>query len=177
MTVLGAVHSRGPPTCFRHFPFRRLWAAVFLCSPLWKPSHEKRATVLCQRGDRILLVARLNARWVLPGGKPHRGETLGDAARRELAEETGIVCRAVRPLFQLAGGNKRHHVFVADIEASAIARPAQEIAHCAWFDRQTIASIDCSRPTPFIVKRALKILDDERYVMAYMEAMLLQAAA
>ena len=70
-----------------------------------------------------------------------------------------------------------HHVFVADIEASAIARPAQEIAHCAWFDRQTIASIDCSRPTPFIVKRALKILDDERYVMAYMEAMLLQAAA
>ncbi|WP_316682583.1 NUDIX hydrolase [Ralstonia flaminis] len=141
------------------------------------PTMKERATVLCKRGDRILLVARPSAHWVLPGGKPHRGETLGDAARRELAEETGIVCRDVRPLFQFAGGNKHHHVFVADIEASAIARPAEEIAHCAWFDRQAIASIDCSRPTPLIVKRALKVLDNERYVMAYMEAMLLQAAA
>ncbi len=141
------------------------------------PAMKERATVLCQRGDRILLVARPRARWVLPGGKPRSSETLSDAARRELTEETGIVCRAVRPLFQFAGGNKQHHVFVADIEASAIARPAQEIARCAWFDRQAIASIDCSRPTPFIVRRALKVLDDERYVMAYMEAMLLQAAA
>ena len=37
---------------------------------------KERATVLCKRGDRILLVARPRARWVLPGGKPRSGETL-----------------------------------------------------------------------------------------------------
>jgi hypothetical protein len=35
---------------------------------------KERATVQCRRGDRILLVARLHARWMLPGGKPRRGE-------------------------------------------------------------------------------------------------------
>ena len=132
----------------------------FFARCLESPTMKERATVLCKRGDRILLVARSHARWVLPGGKPHRGESLSDAARRELAEETSIVCHDIRPVFQFAGGNKQHHVFVADIEASAIARPAQEIVRCAWFDRQAIASIDCSRPTPLIVERALDVLED-----------------
>ncbi|WP_244107432.1 NUDIX domain-containing protein [Burkholderia cenocepacia] len=64
---------------------------------------KERATVLCRRGDRILLVARLHARWVLPGGKPRRGESLDDAARRELHEETGLVCRDVHYPVQRSG--------------------------------------------------------------------------
>ncbi|WGS45865.1 NUDIX domain-containing protein [Burkholderia sp. JSH-S8] len=115
---------------------------------------KERATIICRRGDRILLVARSNARWVLPGGKPHRGELLRDAARRELAEESGLVCGNARYLFRIAGSHKLHHVFLGDVPPDAVAHPAHEIAHCAWIDRQTLASVDCSRPTLLIVDLA-----------------------
>ncbi len=121
---------------------------------------RERATVLCRRGDRILLVARSHARWALPGGRPKPDESLSDAARRELAEETGLACRNLRYLFRAAGKHKLHHVFLADLDAHAVARPSREIAHCAWFDRQAIASIDCSAPTPAIVELALDMTLD-----------------
>ncbi|PXX21308.1 MULTISPECIES: NUDIX hydrolase [Burkholderia] len=117
---------------------------------------KERATVLCRRGERILVVSRLHARWTLPGGKPCAGESLRDAARRELAEETGLVCGNARYLFRIAGAHKLHHVFLADIDPHAIPRPAQEIARCAWIDRQALALLDCSRPTPLIVDLAFE---------------------
>jgi 8-oxo-dGTP pyrophosphatase MutT (NUDIX family) len=52
--------------------------------------------ILLDGRDRILLFrwedARLDAKsiWITPGGGINQGETPGDAARRELFEETGI---------------------------------------------------------------------------------------
>lgn len=123
---------------------------------------KERATVLCRRGDRILLVARLNARWVLPGGGPRRGESLRDAARRELLEETGLACGNARYLFRVAGAHKLHHVFLADIDPDAVARPAHEIAQCAWIDREALGSLHCSQPTPLIVELAFDWLRQPR---------------
>ncbi|WP_119459345.1 NUDIX hydrolase [Rhodospirillaceae bacterium SYSU D60014] len=47
------------------------------------------------REDSVLLVRRANppdaGKWGFPGGKQHLGETIFDAAMRELREETGVV--------------------------------------------------------------------------------------
>lgn len=51
--------------------------------------------VVCWRGDEVLLIKRGRAprlgEWSIPGGKVNRGESLHDAALRELFEETGVI--------------------------------------------------------------------------------------
>lgn len=48
------------------------------------------------RGDEVLMVRRSNdpgaGRWSIPGGRLELGETTEQGARREVHEETGIVC-------------------------------------------------------------------------------------
>ena len=50
--------------------------------------------VVCWRGDEVLLIRRGRpprlGEWSIPGGKVEWGETLGEAALRELREETGV---------------------------------------------------------------------------------------
>lgn len=53
-----------------------------------------RVTAVVIREGRILLVQQhVNAhrRWSLPGGRLERGEQIGEAVVREVAEETGII--------------------------------------------------------------------------------------
>lgn len=53
------------------------------------------ASGVVTRGDRVLLVRRskddfLGGLLEIPGGKVERGETIGDAVKREVLEETGL---------------------------------------------------------------------------------------
>jgi 8-oxo-dGTP pyrophosphatase MutT (NUDIX family) len=53
-------------------------------------------------GTEVVLVGRHEPeRWVLPKGTPNQGESLDQTAVREVAEETGIQVRLIRPLHDI----------------------------------------------------------------------------
>ncbi|MGA7779464.1 MAG: NUDIX domain-containing protein [Paraburkholderia sp.] len=120
---------------------------------------KDRATVLCVRDNRILLVARERSRWSLPGGRIARGEAPHEAARRELEEETTLVADNLMYLFQFNGFDTQHHVFFADTEEHAVALPSNEIAKCRWFAPVKIATLSASVPTRGIVALFFKHIE------------------
>lgn len=91
-------------------------------------SNEERprvgAIAVVRRGDRVLLAQRSKGgyigRWGFPGGHVERGETVVDAAMRELHEETGVVAEPAGVLTVLdeigrnrAGEVQWHYVLIA----------------------------------------------------------------
>lgn len=59
-------------------------------------------SVLCHRNGRALVIKRgkppFKDHWSLPGGLIELGETLRDAAARELLEETGVAAALAHPV-------------------------------------------------------------------------------
>ncbi|QIN62628.1 NUDIX domain protein [Caballeronia sp. SBC1] len=108
---------------------------------------KQRATLICRRGDKILLVARKGARWALPGGRVKTGEAFIAAARRELREETALIAESLVFLFQFRGNSTLHHVFEATVPDDVAARPCDEIAKCEWFQPLAITQLKSSVPT------------------------------
>jgi ADP-ribose pyrophosphatase YjhB (NUDIX family) len=113
------------------------------------------AVCLCQ-GDRILLAEHVkdgHRHWLLPGGGVETGETLVEAARRELLEETAltvvvgrliVVCEAIEP-------GRRHLlnlVFAGSAPEGSEPRPGRDgvLQDVGWHDRDELATIEMHPP-------------------------------
>jgi 8-oxo-dGTP diphosphatase len=113
---------------------------------------KERATIICWQHGKVLLVERGRARWSLPGGTIRRDESVVDAAKRELVEETTLAVDDLEFQFQFGGLNKRHYVFVAELLDDAKPRPSNEILRCRWFRPRKVSTLATSVPTREIVK-------------------------
>ncbi len=102
--------------------------------------------VVVLRGDQVLLVRRAKpprqGEWSLPGGTQKIGETIFEAGRREVLEETGVSVE-VRGLLDVVDSIQpddrqriRYHFTLVDVLAiwiSGEARAATDAAEVAWF--------------------------------------------
>ena len=97
---------------------------------------------------RVILVCRgcppNEGLWAIPGGMLELGETLQEAAERELREETGVIVRAKDPIYTFdfferdEDGRIRFHFVIVDVEAEYISGEpvgADDATAARWFTR------------------------------------------
>ncbi len=117
--------------------------------------------------DRVLLVQRgrppRQGQWSLPGGAQQLGETLAEAAQRELREETGLtvelgeVVATVDMINRDAFGRVRYHYTLIDFTAEArdpALRPGDDAADARWFAFEELDALGLWRETMRIVRLA-----------------------
>lgn len=112
------------------------------------------------RDRRVLLVLRghppAKGQWAIPGGKVKLGETLQQAAEREILEETGIRIKAGDPIFTFETiehdpkGAIVFHYVIIDLSAEFLngtVRPGDDALDVRWFAFQELPITNLSPET------------------------------
>ena len=119
------------------------------------PQHPRVAVgAVVFSGDRVLLVLRGRApakgQWAIPGGNVKLGETLQQAAEREILEETGIIIKVGHPVLTFdtivsdEDGTVRFHYVIVDLEAgylSGTPRPGDDAQDARWVASDELATL------------------------------------
>ncbi len=130
------------------------------------------ASVAVFRDGKVLLATRTkppaDRLWSLPGGKVEAGETLEQAALRELDEEVGVKARLigfnrhVEIFGRDAQGLVTHHFVVASFVAawlSGVAKPGPEAGAVMWADPRKLGGLPTTRELGDVLRRAAAIFD------------------
>ena len=118
-------------------------------------------------GDMVLMIQRgkppRQGSWSLPGGAQELGETIREAARREVREETGLeieifglidVVDSVRPD---ADDKIEYHYTLIDVAGHAVGGTLMaggDAQDCQWFTRPEIDAMDIWSETKRIIALA-----------------------
>jgi len=124
---------------------------------------------LVRRGDRFLLVRRAKppnqGRWGFPGGVQELGETVIEAAQRELAEETGVQAAVPRIFTALDAierdedGQIRYHytlIVVLLDWLSGEGEAADDAEALGWFRLQDIETLPALPAVGTIILQVLE---------------------
>jgi 8-oxo-dGTP diphosphatase len=128
--------------------------------------------VLLLDGDRVLLVQRARppqvGRWTVPGGGVELGETLEEAALRELGEETGLQC-TLGPVVEVldrvvrdATGRVEFHYVILDFLGTAPTgslRAASDCADARWVEVARLGEYETTDGLEPVIRRALAMRD------------------
>ncbi|MEC7761716.1 MAG: NUDIX hydrolase [Pseudomonadota bacterium] len=125
------------------------------------------------RDNQVLLVRRANppdaGRWGFPGGKIDQGETLFDAATRELAEETGVAAEPLRVFTAVdvfdrdaAGTLRRHFILIAVLFRWTEGEPVagDDALEARWVDLDALNqnSLALSLDVPEVAQEAAALM-------------------
>ena len=103
--------------------------------------------------NRVLLVKRKNmpaaGQWAIPGGKVHMGETLAEAAEREIMEETGIRIKAGKPVYVFELIDPIHYVII-DLDAKYLSgslKPSDDAEDARWVGLNELEGLEITEST------------------------------
>jgi 8-oxo-dGTP diphosphatase len=124
---------------------------------------------LIVHAGKVLLAKRgkppLQGDWTLPGGLVETGETLVNAVKREVLEETalsinvGEVAGVFDRIYPDADGKVEYHYVLVDYlcsVASGNARAGSDIDDVRWFTRQEIETLSLPEFTRDLILRHLQ---------------------
>ena len=127
------------------------------------------ASVAVFRQGRVLIARRARAPllglYSLPGGVVELGETLREAALRELKEEVGIDAEVigfldhVEPIAHEGGRVRTHYVIAAFVARwrAGEARTGAEVDDFAWIDPETIGEWATTPELPRLIAEAARV--------------------
>lgn len=123
------------------------------------------------RDGKVLLVERgkepFKGKWSLPGGSLEFGETVREAARRELAEETGIEADLDRlvdiddAIMRNAAGEPLAHYSVVCFTGHwrrGEAEPRDDVSAVQWATLNALDRLDMTPRTAVYIRRAWQLL-------------------
>jgi len=115
--------------------------------------------------NRVLLVLRgqppAEKMWAVPGGSVELGETLQQAAEREVYEETGIVIQAGEPVFTFDSivrddsGQIQFHYVIVDLIADYVSgepKAGDDALDARWVSAQEMKSLNVNSKTKELLR-------------------------